>query len=188
MDVLTGRRQSGMPAFHEAAMAQLGKADVQDANRAKDQHRRLQHRRVHDYAHAAEYRVQTRREGQPQGDDPEDVNPVAEDVHMIDVQERADDDVARVNRGGDLRQHQTDHGQEAQYIAGTAAKPEFQEFRHGEYLHAVVQRHERPAQDQNPVGVHFPVGHRHAGGKTGASETDQMFRADVGGEDRGTNL
>src|ERR1035441_6871103 len=38
------------------------------------------------------------------------------------------------------------HGDQAQDISRAAAEAQLEKFRHGEHLHAVVERHESPAQ------------------------------------------
>jgi len=136
----------------------------------------------------AKNRVNAGGEGQPQCDGPEHVNLVSENIHRVHVEQGADDDIAGVDSGGDFGQHQAGHGQQAQDIARAAAEAQFQELRHGEDFHAVVERHKDPAQHQDEPAVHFPVSHRHAGEKAGAGQADQMFGADVGRKDRGTDL
>src|SRR5208282_5368409 len=107
----------GMPAVNEITMAQNAEAHEKDADGTKDEHRRLKHGGIHDHAHAAENRVKASGKSQAQGNGPKDVDLVSEDVNVIHVQQRADDDVAGINRGGNLGEHQARHGEQAQNIA-----------------------------------------------------------------------
>ena len=109
-------------------------------------------------------------------------------IDAVDAEQRADHDVARINRGRHLGQHQAGHGQQTEDVARAAAETKFEELRHREDLHAVIERHEDPAQDQDDPALHLPMRHGHAGGEARAGQPDEMLRADVGGEDRGADL
>jgi hypothetical protein len=188
VDVGARRRDHGVPAGEQIAVAKGLQADEENGHRPEDQHRGLQNGGVHDHAQAAEHGVKAGGEGKAQRDGPEHVHLEAEERDRLDTKKRAHHDVAGVDGGGDLGQHQRGHRQKAEEIARAAAEAQFEELRHGEDLHAVVKRHEHPAQDQDKPALHFPMRHRHAGGKTGAGQADQVLRTDIRREDVGTDL
>src|SRR5208283_1608562 len=98
VDIVARRVEHRVPSINETTVAKLVQTDEQNAQRAEDQHRRLQHGSIHDDAHAAENRVKTGGERQTGRDSPEHVYMVPEEVNVVHVQQGADDDVASVDR------------------------------------------------------------------------------------------
>ncbi len=177
-----------MPASNQATGAQLVQANVEDADRAEEQHGGLEHGGVHDHAQATQGRVDPGGHGKTDGNHPEEWNLVSEHGHAVSAQQHGEDHVRGIEGRGDLGEHQAGDGEEAQDGARSGRKAPFQELRHGEDLDAVVDGYEDPPQDQDDPCLNFPVCHGHARREARAGQAHEMLGTDVGGVDRGADL
>ena len=112
-------------------------ADDRDDDRAADHHEHLQHVRDEHGAHAADDRVDARREHDDDGARPE-----------VDAHQRLEDDAAGRDRHGDLRQHVADDRDRREIEAHARRVTRFEELGHREHAGAQIERHEQPAEQE----------------------------------------
>jgi len=62
-----------------------------------------------------------------------------------------------------------------------------QEFGHREYFAMRIERNKNPTEDKNHPTLHFPMRHCHSTLSACTGQTDQMFRANVGGKNGSSN-
>ena len=146
------------------------------------------HRVVVGYrAHPSERCVQAGEDDDKDRADPETVNRIARDVQLHFREQRAEDHSSGEDADGNFRDDEGDDGDDGKNVARFRAEALFEEFRHGENHGAHVKRHEYPSEHQQAPGMEFVVREGDAAGGACAGQSDNVLRANVGGENRGAD-
>ena len=162
-------------------------AEDRQQQRAEQQDDRLHGLGVGHGPHAPDDRVQAGQDHDRHRPDPEAVEDGAADVHLQPRQQRPEHDATCEDADRDLGQHVGHERDEREDPARRRREPALEELRHRVHAGPHVERHEDPAEHQQAPRVQFVVRQRHATGGTGPRQADEVFRADVGGKDRGAH-
>jgi hypothetical protein len=148
-----------------------------DDDCAEQQHEHLDGVRVEHRPQAAEQGVYARRDHDDGGACPE-----------IDAHQRLEHDAAGRDGHRDLGQHVTDDRYACEVHARSGGIAALEELRHREHAAAQIERHEKPAeQQQHQPGDDLELRDRDAGCRSGAGKTHQVLGADIRREQRGAD-
>ncbi len=157
--------------------ADRAQADDGDGDRAAKQDEHLDHVGIEHRPQAAPYRV-----GAGGDDDDHRAGP------EIDAHQRLENNTAGGDGHRNLGQDIADNGNDGEIESRTAGIAALEEFGHRENAGADIERHEKPAQQQqNESGQDFELGDGDPGCCAGARQADQMLRTDIGRKQRGAD-
>lgn len=144
------------PAFRDAPMAEGGKAQEEHEERADDEDRRLDGRHGHHALHPSEH-----------GEDGCNHNETKRPVPERKAEQILEKYAARKGRHAHLGEDIGDQRDDAQPRARTLRVTVFQKVGHRDDLaqlvaQKLIERHEKPAQDENHPALHLPMGHSNA--------------------------
>ncbi len=189
-------RRHGLPEVEElgpkrraqlSPAAQLAQAEEREQQRPQHEHGGLNGLGIGDGPHAADHGVEARQQHERDRSDPEAVEDDAADLDLHVRKQRAEHDAAGEDPHRDLGQHVGNERDHRQDESGRRREAALEEFGHRVDAGAQIERRHHPAEHQQAPRVQLVVREGDAAGRAGASQPDQVLRADVRREDGGAN-